>query len=523
MEDSTQSIFRSAKRFFTGTAVSRLSGLFRDLAMAFVFGTQAPVAAFLVAFRLSHLLRRLLGEGALQTAFIPYFEKLRREDPLVAGTFFRNINAGLTLLLLFISFLSMAGIYMCLEHLSLSEGNREILWLTFLMMPGLLFICLFGLNASLLQCEKSFFTPSVAPVAFNGIWIIGVFCLWQWDLDAKTAMPWLALFIVCACMGQWLMTLPKTLKILKSFGFRHLFKDVAPFSKEVRGLIKPLCLGIVGVAASQINNAMDPIFARYADPQGPAFLWYAIRLQQLPLALFGIALSGAVLPPLSRAIKANDEVKYRHFLNFALSRSLALMLPITFAIFILAYSSIQLIYGHGDFSARSVVGTTQSLWGYGVGLIPMTFVLILAPAFYAQEDYKTPSMASLASVVMNILLNTVFVMSFGLGAASVALATSISAWFNVAILAHVLHKRIGSFVDSQFWKTAGKLAVVTSVGFTVMLALNWMVGVGVEGGGVFSQGFLGKLSLFSLQASICLVIGLLAYQTIKVKELRLES
>ena len=472
MSDSTQSIVYSAKRFFTGTAFSRISGLVRDMAMAFAFGTHGTVAAFLVAFRFSHLLRRLLGEGALQAAFIPHFETLKKENPLRAGTFFRDISIGLSLLLIVIILITMGLLWASLNFLDLSPGNKEIVWLTFLMMPGLLFICLFGINASLLQCEKSFFTPSVAPVAFNLIWILGIAFLWK--LDLKEAMNWLSLFIVFACMIQWLITVPKALKILKNYGFLFMWQKIAPFSLDVRGMVKPLFLGIVGVAASQINNALDAVFARYAETEGPAYLWYAVRMQQLPLALFGIALSGAILPPLTRAIKANDNTKFRHFLNFALSRSVALMLPLTFALFILGTSSVTLLYGHGDFNLQSVNRTTLCLWGYGVGLIPMTIVLILAPAFYAQNDYRTPTQASVVAMGLNLGLNSLLIAGFGFGAASVALATSASAWINAFQLILAFRNKMGPLTSSSFWKDTLKVLNISLLATFFAWSIHWL-------------------------------------------------
>lgn len=440
---------RSAKRFFSGTMLSRVSGLLRDIAMAFAFGTQETLAAFLMAFRFAHLLRRLLGEGALQTAFIPQFENLRKDSPEKAGRFFVDLYGSLSILLTGLIALAMIVCGLVLWLGDLSPGNQEIIFLSLLMFPSLLFICLFGLNASLLQCEKNYFIPGVAPVAFNCAWIIGVFCVMH--LPIAAAMPWLSGWIIIACLFQWLITVPQTMKILRSIGGIDWKKSVTIFSNDVRRLSHPLFLGIIGVGASQINNALDVLFARYASPEGPAYLWYAIRIQQLPLALFGIAISGALLPPLARAVKANELSKFRQLLEFALERSLLLMLPITAAIILLGGSSINLLYGHGDFHNESIIRTTECLWGYGLGLIPMALVLILAPAFYAQENYRVPTTASVISMALNIGLNALFVMGLGWGTASVAYATNISAWVNLAILVFALREYSGKILSFYFW------------------------------------------------------------------------
>lgn len=461
MTDTPKTILNSAMRFFSGTMLSRLTGMFRDMALAYAFGTTSAIAALLVAFRFAHLLRRLLGEGPMQTALIPYFEGLRKESPERAGRFFCDLALSLSFLLVILIIVIMATLGGALTLIDLSEGNAEIIWLTLLMMPSLLFICLFGINASLLQCEKYYFIPGFAPVLFNLFWILGV--AFSANLMPDKAMDVLALFIIIACLAQWAMTLPKTIQLLKSYGVTSFWKGAKKYSSDVLHLIKPLSLGIIGVAASQINNAFDAIFARWASEEGPAILWYAIRLQQLPLALFGIALSGALLPPLARAIKNNNSAQFRHFLEFALKRSLAIMIVITAGLFILGDSCISFIYGRGDFTSMSVIETTESLWGYTAGLLPMALVLVLAPAFYSKGDYRTPTIASVISMIINIVLNTIFIAVWHKGTASVAYATSISSWVNLLWLAVPLRQAQLLPSMRNLLYSAGKISIATLI------------------------------------------------------------
>lgn len=479
--DSVHTILSSAKRFLTGTAFSRVTGLLRDMAMAAAFGTQESVAAFLVAFRFSHLLRRLFGEGALQSAFIPEFEKLRNEDPHRAFLFFQNLSVTLTIFLCAIIFLVVGGIGLSLAFLDLQWENREILQLTLIMMPSLLFICLYGINASLLQCEKCYLTPSIAPAAFNLAWIAGVGCLYF--LPAATAMPWLSCFVIVACICQWGVTLPKTVSLLKEEGLLKFGKLSFGLSKDVKTLIKPLCLGIAGVAASQINNAMDSVFARYASLEGPAYLWYAIRIQQLPLALFGIALSGAILPPLARAVKEENLSTFRYYIEFGLKQILILMVPATFGIFLAGEGVVHLLYGHGDFGSSSVSRTYECLWAYGLGLVPMAGTLILAPAFYALKNYRIPAWGSFNSVIINILLNGWLIFGMGYGAVSVALATSFSAFFNLFFLIWNLKKIVPLFKTDAVVNSFYKICGASASAFLAAKAVNgfwpspWLQGV----------------------------------------------
>lgn len=437
--DSTHSIFHSAKRFFSGTLLSRISGMFRDISMAYVFGAEGGIAAFMLAFRLAHLLRRLFGEGALQSAFIPLFETIRHQDEKRAFTFFKNLSllmSGVLITLIFI----FGGAIGFVDHIHLfSESNQEVLFLTSLMLPSLLFICLFGLNASLLQCEKNYFIPAAAPIAFNLIWIGVVIGIGWFQPDDPISV--LAIGVIFACCVQWLVTLPKTLSLLNN---RVLSSNEQKQSNEPNDLLKlarPLFLGIIGVGASQINNAVDSIFARYAELAGPAYLWYSIRLQQLPLALFGIAIAGAVLPPLSRAFKSKDWSSYNKYLHFGLMNTLALMIPISALIFCMGDTAVNLVYGRGDFDRSAVYETSRCLWAYGMGLIPMSLVLVLAPACYAQNNYSLPTVASISSLVMNLVLNSVFIFGLGWGAVSVAIATSASAWVNLWIVSRQLRSQ----------------------------------------------------------------------------------
>lgn len=432
MKDTIQTIRHSSRRFFSGTLLSRLTGMLRDISMAYAFGTQSSIAAFMVAFRLAHLLRRLFGEGALQSAFIPEFETLRHQSEQRAFTFFRDLTSVLSLFLIILIGIGCATLTALLWWGNLDANNQEIIYLTLLMLPSLLFICLFGLNASFLQCEKSYFIPSVAPVAFNGIWIISVLSLKE--VPAKQAMPWLSLGVIIACFFQWLLTVPYTRQSLKQVLSPSGFIPSGFSSPDLRQLIKPLSLGILGVAASQINNAIDSVFARFAETEGPAFLWYAIRIQQLPLALFGIAIAGAVLPPLSRALKAQKREEYHIFLHDALYRTWTFMLPLTAALFVMGDMGVNILYGRGDFGPEAVIHTTYCLWAYGLGLIPSALVLILAPASYAQSNYSLPAIASFVTMLLNAFLNTLFIVAFHWGAISVALATSLSAWVNLCIL-----------------------------------------------------------------------------------------
>ena len=162
----------------------------------------------------------------------------------------------------------------------------------------------------------------------------------------------------------------------------------------------------------QINSALDAVFARYASLEGPAYLWYAIRIEQLPLALFGIAFSTALLPSLSRALKAGNTPQYLSLLQFCFRKCYSLIFPCCLGVFVLGGVGVNLLFGRGGFTGESTHQTILCLWGYGIGLVPAAFVLLMAPAFYATREYKIPMKGAVISVGINLALSTLFVFLF---------------------------------------------------------------------------------------------------------------
>lgn len=496
-----------ARRFFSGTLLSRISGMGRDLAMAFAFGDHPTLAAFMVAFRLSNLFRRLLGEGPFQSVFIPHYEGLRVQSPTQAAYFFRKLSMLLVFVLLLITVLAEAGIWFSCSYLNLTEGNREILILSGWMFPGLLFICLYGLNISLLNCHDSFFVPSVAPIISNLIWIGGAIALQSQEISS--AMLTLSKLVVIGFAGQWLVTLPLAMRHV-SASLKEWLSFTIP--TEVKQLAKSFSYGIIGVGAIQFNALADSLFARHADLRGPVYLWYSIRLEQLVLAIFGIACVSTIVPRLSRAIKSLDMASAQSYFSLSFRRILAVMIPCTLALFVLGTVSVNILYGRGHFMGSAIYQTTLCLWAYTIGLIPTTLVILFSALFYARKDFKTPMYISVAVVILSILLNALFVFALGLGAMSTALSTSICAWINYIVLQKLAHK--------QGWNPHFPLSRINHICFAGLFAMICAIGADyfLLNGSLFTQlvaeEFPRKLSEQLLQfaiPSLSFLIGLSLY------------
>lgn len=502
LSDHKKEVTQSARQFFSGTLLSRLLGLSRDIAMAYAFGSHTAIAALMVAFRWSNLLRRVFGEGALHAAFVPIYEKQTLQSKKAGASFFVNISYTLVGVLLFFTLFMEGFLYILLKRGVLSEANEQIASLSFILFPSILFICHSAFCSSLLQCEKHFFLPAASPLSFNFLWIIGI--AFSFYLPIHQAVEQLAFFIFLGFFAQWLILFPKAILLLKANVKEKIWKtSFREIKKSFEVMQKPFLLGIIGVSTSQINNALDAFFARVADPQAPAYLWYALRVEQVPLAIFGVALAGALLPSLSRAFARNRD-EFRELLDFSLVRSWGLLMPCMSALIFIGPATLNLLFARGHFDEKSLHETILCLWGYGAGLGFQGLALILASAFYAQGRYKETTLATFYSMLMNVLLNGVFAFYFELGAWAIALATTISALFQVVFL--LLKLKLGAHLF-QFKRT---LFIVTAISILAG-ALMHMTFQFAFSGSIFRMSqffpkefllqlsfFLGKTALFLL-------------------------
>lgn len=425
--DTTKSVTKRAASYSLGSLISRFSGLLREVVTAACFGSNASVGAFFVAYRFSHILRRLLGEGGLIYGFVPYFEGCRKESEAKARHFFRDLFGTLAFLLLLLIISLELGLMG--STFFVSQSSLEVVRLCMVMLPGLFFIALWALFGALHQCEGKYFLPGISPTLFNGIWIATALVAARYPV--KQGVFVLGVGTVVAYATQMVSLLPLARSWLSRAGRPQLF------SPEVKRLMQAVSFTVIGVAATQVNSFVDMVFARVASLEGPAILAYAIRLEQFPLALVPIALSAALLPTLSRMADPKKEVAT------GLNRVFLLLLPCTVAIVTMGKVLINAIYGHGQFDVSSVAMTSRALCGYGVGLIPTGFTIVLSQSYFARKEFKVPMMASIQSVIFNMVLNSLAIFYFKMGPESVAWATSIASLYNMVYLmkGHTVEKK----------------------------------------------------------------------------------
>ena len=432
-----------AAKYMSGTALSRIFGMIRDVLTAAIYGTSPAIATFFIAYRFANLFRRIFAEGGLLNGFVPHYEEIAQSDPKRANQFFKDLTATLSVILI-------ALITLC-ASLNLFL-NHEILSLTTKMLPSLFFISLYGLFSAYLQCQSHFFRAGFAPVCFNLVWIIGILF--------HPSMQTLSYIVVLAFASQWLFVAIPTFRSIT-------FTKPKLFSKEIRAIMAPFLIATIGVCATQVNSAIDVLFARFASEEGPAYLSYAIRIQQLPLSLFAISMAAALLPTLS---KSEPKASHSHLMH-AITRALFFLIPATFGILGVGGVIVNLIFGHGTFDTHSVYHTSLAFWSYGLGLVPSGLVILLAPAFYARKDFKTPTIIALIAIGINLSLNTFFVFILGYGAYSVALSTAFAAVANGALL----KKKLNLQFDPATRQTLAKITTASVASLLITLSLSYLL------------------------------------------------
>jgi len=426
MERPALLLNKAIKGYSFGVMISRVSGMLRDIVLAYFFGTSAQIATFMIAYRFANLMRRILAETPLSSSFIPAFASLAAQDKKSSLLFFRDVFATLALVVIALTALLMVCVYPL--GFWMSPANQMILELTVWMLPSVVFLALYGLTAAFLQCQKVFFLSSLAPIAFNGVWIAALIVM---GYTHHLSLKLLSVAIVLGFAAQLLFLLPKLIQALKG---RLTLQELATpslFDSSLRQLVKPFFLTAIGGSTTQINAALDSLFAKAQDPSGPAYLWYAIRIEQVPLALFAIASSTALLPLMTKYLKQNLQDKAQESLQHSLCKDTALLLLSTGGLVSCGVFGLNVLFGRGEFHLHSLLATYCCLLAYAAGLVFQGLSLVYTSASYALEEFKKPMNISLACIGLHLGCNVLFVQVLHLGPLSVALSTSIAACFQM--------------------------------------------------------------------------------------------
>jgi putative peptidoglycan lipid II flippase len=448
------------------TMASRLLGLVRDQLFAVLFGAGPVSDAFVVAFRIPNLLRDLFAEGALSSAFVPTFAEARRNrGPEDA---YRLANAIVALVLLAVGAATALGVLLAGPLVkAIAPGLLEhglAVRLTRVMLPFLLLVSLSAVAMGMLNAQSRFTAPALAPAAFNAGAILVGAGLWAagWPPE-RAVLGW----AVGTLVGGGLQ-LGIQLPLLHALGYRfrlHLGRAERshPGLRRVFGL---LAAAGVGLSATQVNIVVNTGFASRLVGAN-TWLQYAFRLMQLPLGVFGVAVATVAGASVARRAAARDLQAVRETLGSALRLVAFLNVPSAVGLVVLGRPIVALVYQHGRFTPGDTGATAQAVAVYALGLYAYSGVKVLAPAYYALGSARVPVLGSWASMLANVLLNTLLFPV--LGHAGVALGTSLAALVNFAVLAGAWRRRYGGLAGSGTVRQLGRVLLASGL----MALLAW--------------------------------------------------
>ena len=447
MEEKRE-IARTASVVGGATLLSRLAGLVRDQVTASFFGDSLAAAAFVVAFRIPNLFRRLLGEGALTVAFVPVFTQTMRDGgDRAAAELFKNM---FTLLALILLGLSILGVIFAPEIVTVMvpgfredpEKFRLTVFLTRLLFPYIFLMGLGALFMGALNSKRYFAAPALGPFLGNLAMIAGTLIL-----SPRLEQPILGLCLGALAGGvlQLSIQLPSLrragLTLRPSFDFR------SPGVKRILLLMAPAALG---AAVYQLSVFINTIMASFLPEGSIPWLYYADRLMQFPLGIFTVAIGTAALPALARQSASGDKEGFIESARFALGLSFFITIPAMAGLAVLAEPLVGFLFQRGAFTAHSTAQTAAALQAYVLGLPFLSGAGILARVFFSRANTRTPTLVAAGSLGIGVL--SALILMWPLGHVGLALASAISSTVNFFWLYGLLLAREPDFPQRAMLK-----------------------------------------------------------------------
>ncbi len=505
-------LLRSVATVGSLTLVSRVFGFIRDILTAAILGAGPIADAFFVAQRLPNLFRSLFAEGAFGAAFVPLASGALAEGGKPAARAFAEEAFAVLFAVLF-AFVVLGEIFMPWVMTAVAPGFAAepgkfelVVTLTRITFPYLLFISLTALLGGLLNTVDRFAAPAATPVLLNLFLIAALLLMarhrsqagdWQgwhdgqalaWALTAAGVAQFLWLMLSCARAGVALrLRLPR----------------LTPRVRETLRIMGP---GVFGAGITQINLVISTALASLLASGSVSYLYYADRLNQLPLGVVGIAIGTAILPLLSRQVRAGDAAGAAATQNRGVELALLLTLPAAAGLAILAQPILSVLFERGAFGAAEASATAAALAAYAAGLPAFVLVKVLAPGFYAHRNTATPVKVAVATMVANLVL-TIVLMQF-LAHVGVAIALSAAGWLQAVTLL-VLLARHGHFrLDRRATRNIPRIAAATIGMAAILVGLRLLLDPAVAGPALMRLATLALMILAGIVAFAALVLAL---------------
>ena len=476
---------------------SRVLGVVREQIFAVFFGAGRELDAFITAFRIPNLLRDLFAEGALSAAFVSTFTQYLERGGEAAA--WRLASLVINALLIVVGTITLIGMWIAPGVvLAIAPGFAAIpgkvgltVGLTRIMFPFLPLVALAAVAMGILNTRNVFGVPASAAAFFNVGSIVGGLGAAYWLAPdyvrgilgavathhaaptdpalAARAIAGMAIGTLIGGLLQFVVQVPSLGRV--GFRYRPVLHLSDPGLRQVMRLMAP---ATIGAAAVQVNVFINNNFASYLGNGPVSWLNVAFRFMQLPIGLFGVALGTVTLPLVSRHVARGDQAALRRTLAESLELVGLLCLPAAAGLALFAVPVIGLIYEHGRFTPADTTAAAQALAAYTAGLAGYAGIKVLAPAFYALDDARTPMLVSLVSIGVNYVLNWTFVRRLGFGHVGLALSTSAVALGNFALLYVVLRRRVGP-LGSRLPVALARIALAAAVMAAVAGGLDFVV------------------------------------------------
>lgn len=447
------SLFKSASLVSAMTMVSRITGFARDLVMVALFGSNAMTDAFYVAFRLPNLLRRIFAEGTFMQVFVPVFAATKEEHGVDATkALLGTVATVLFWVLLVVSVLGVVGapVLVWLLASGFSGGGEEAaINMTRMMFPYIGLISFVALSSGVLNTWGRFGVPAATPVLLNicmiAVALLGVPYFREWGIEPIYA---LAVGVMVGGVAQLVVQIPalKQLQMLPRLAWRPSEVKQAFVSPDTRRIMKLMLPGLLGVSVAQISLLINTQIASYLEAGSVSWLSYSDRLMEFPTAMLGVALGVVLMPQLAAAKAAGEDDKYSEMIDWGLRIVLMLALPCMVALLVFAKPLAASLFFYGAFTARDVQQVALSVTGYGVGLLGIVAIKVLASAYYAKQDMKAPVKIAVFVLIMVQLFNIVLVPRYQ--HAGLALSIGLGGLINASLLLRGL-LRDGTFKPAR--------------------------------------------------------------------------
>ena len=475
VDDSHHSFMGATWVISACTMFSRVLGLVRDVLWARYVGSGLISSAFVTAWTVPNAFRAIFGEGAANSAMVPTFtESQTKGDPEDTRRLYSVTFTVMLLVLGAVTILIELALAALGHAADFEQKTQLLIRYMAVLMPYMLLICLAGFFMAALNARRRFFAPAFMPALLNIVWIAGVLVFARGAKGPEgleQAVLYIALSTLLAGILQVLFQVPFARRAGMRLGFSLDLSH--PGFRQILRLLAPV---VIGSAAIEVNVLVNRTLAFYAVSYdgAPTCLFFADRIVQIPMAMIGLAISTAVLTPLSEHAAVHDMERFRRTLASALRLTLFLTVPAAAGLMALAPSIIDVFFQHGRFAAdvQAAPRTAWVVFFYCLGLWAQTGVFVLLRGFYALKDTRTPPRVAVLNVLFNIALNLTFV--WFLEERGLALGTAISAMAQFTALFLILRRRLGRLDGRNILLTTLKTGVISMVmGAAAAAACHW--------------------------------------------------